>query len=347
MGRPKTARTAEIRSFILVSTPAHPSDLVRVVSDKFGISRQAASRHVGALLATGEIAAQGERRQRVYSLKVLVARSFALQIDGLEEHIVWLERIKDAFVGLPDNVVSMWNYGCSEMINNAIDHSAGRSLVINLERDALSARVAIIDDGVGIFRKIKEACHLEDERQSVLELAKGKFTTDPKSHTGEGIFFTSRIMDEFTIISGDVIFSHEQEEEEDWILKRNLPSGGTAVFMKLASDSSRTAKDVMNAFAAEEHDYGFTKTVVPVRLVSEGADSLVSRSQAKRLLSRLDKFRTVLLDFDRVDSIGRPFADEIFRVFANANPNTQVIPINANDEVARTIAGVVSRNERN
>ncbi len=274
-----------------------------------------------------------------------MAERLELGIAGLEEHVVWLERIKGAFAGLPENVVSIWNYGCSEMINNAIDHSAGRTLVVDLERDALSARVWIIDDGVGIFRKIKDACNLEDERQSVLELAKGKFTTDPKSHTGEGIFFTSRIMDEFAIISGDVIFSHDRDEDEDWILRRNLPSSGTAVSMKLSSDSSRTTKDVMDAFAAEEHDYGFTKTVVPVRLVSEDADSLVSRSQAKRLLARLDKFRKVLLDFEGVDSIGRPFADEIFRVFANANPNTQVIPINANDEVSRTITGVTSRED--
>lgn len=103
----------------------------------------------------------------------------------------------------------------------------------------------------------------------------------------------------------------------------------------------------MNAFAAEEQDYGFTKTVVPVRLLSEGADNLVSRSQAKRLLARLDKFRKVLLDFEGIDSIGRPFADEIFRVFANANPNTEVIPINANDEISRTITGVTSRDEPN
>ncbi len=236
--------------------------------------------------------------------------------------------------------MAMWNYGCSEMINNAIDHSAGSMVTIELEKYALFTYVAIGDNGIGIFRKIREACQLEDERHAVLELAKGKFTTDPKSHTGEGIFFTSRIMDEFVIISGDVIFTHEQGAEEDWIFKRNLPGSGTYVLMKLSSDSTRTTKQVMDEFASDKQDYGFTKTVVPVRLLSEGADSLVSRSQAKRLLARLEKFRTVLLDFEGIASIGRPFADEIFRVFVNANPKTEIIAINANDEIKSTIRGV-------
>jgi len=38
-------------------------------------------------------------------------------------------------------------------------------------------------------------------------LAKGKLTTDPKRHSGEGIFFSSRMFDEFDILSGGV-FSH-------------------------------------------------------------------------------------------------------------------------------------------
>ena len=58
---------------------------------------------------------------------------------------------------------------------------------------------------MGIFKKIQKALDLLDERHAILELAKGKLTTDPKHHTGEGIFFTSRMFDEFTILSGGVL----------------------------------------------------------------------------------------------------------------------------------------------
>src|SRR5262249_49188524 len=157
--------------------------------------------------------------------------------------------------------------------------------------------------------------------------------TDPKHHSGEGIFFTSRIMDRFVIISGEVNFSHEFGKAEDWIMKRERPETGTYVFMAIANDSKRTTSEVMDSFAADEENYGFNKTVVPVRMVREGSDGLVSRSQAKRLLARVDRFATVILDFADVDTIGRAFADEIFRVFARANPGIVIIPIRTNPEV--------------
>ena len=38
-----------------------------------------------------------------------------------------------------------------------------------------------------------------DKRQALFELSKGKFTTDPSRHSGEGVFFTSRMFDDFEI----------------------------------------------------------------------------------------------------------------------------------------------------
>jgi len=78
-------------------------------------------------------------------------------------------------------------------------------------------------------------------------------------------------------------------------------------------------------------------TVVPVRLAQYGDDKLISRSQAKRLLARLDRFKTVLFDFKAVETIGQAFADEIFRVFAQGHPNIEIIPINATPEIQQTV----------
>lgn len=213
-------------------------------------------------------------------------------------------------------------------------------MTVAVSRTAIDCEVQIIDDGIGIFRKIKEACRLEDERHAVLELAKGKLTTDPEKHTGEGIFFTSRMMDDFAILSGEVFFSLEFGKPEDWILQRERPDTGTAVFMLLANSSERRPEDVFRIYAGEENDYGFNKTVVPVRLAREGSEQLVSRSQAKRLLARVNRFATVILDFSGVDAMGRAFADEIFRVFARANPAILIIPINANARIVEMITSV-------
>jgi len=68
-----------------------------------------------------------------------------------------------------------------------------------------------------------------------------------------------------------------------------------------------------------------------------GADKLVSRSQAKRVTARLDRFKEIVLDFRRVDTIGPAFADEIFRVFQRAHPGIHVRWVNAGPDVERMI----------
>lgn len=77
-----------------------------------------------------------------------------------------------------------------------------------------------------------------------------------------------------------------------------------------------------------------------MNLAQYGNDKLISRSQAKRVVARLDLFKTILFDFTGVPTIGQAFADEIFRVFANEHPNIALLPIHANSEVQRMIVRV-------
>ena len=113
---------------------------------------------------------------------------------------------------------------------------------------------------------------------------------------------------------------------------------GTAVFMRLDNDATRTTREVFDRFTDDDDIPVFSKTVVPVRLAQYGDDRLISRSQAKRVLARVDRFSTVLLDFRDVPTIGQAFADEVFRVFRRAHPDLNIVPINENAEVKRMIA---------
>src|SRR3989304_1763905 len=136
--------------------------------------------------------------------------------------------------------------------------------MVGLVRDALNTSVYVADEGEGIFLKIQRAMNLYDPREAILELAKGKLTTDPVNHTGEGIFFASKLFDAFDIRSGRLHFMHDH-----------------------------------GALAAPEENT-FVKTIVPVRLAQYEGEKLVSRSQAKRLSLRFERFRHVVLDFAQV-----------------------------------------------
>jgi hypothetical protein len=60
---------------------------------------------------------------------------------------------------------------------------------------------------------------------------------------------------------------------------------------------------------------------------------MTPRSQTKRLMRRVERFRTVVLDFAGVTSIGQSFTDEVFRVFANAPPDVELVRMHATPAV--------------
>jgi hypothetical protein len=144
-------------------------------------------------------------------------------------------------------------------------------------------------------------------------------------------------------MSGKLFFSHF-EPDNDWLLENtNEIQKGTAVQMIISGQSNRTTKQVFDRFTTPG-DYGFSKTQVPVFLARYGDENLVSRSQAKRLLTRFERFKEILLDFNDVDSIGQAFADEIFRVFASQNPNIHLYYTNASKQVEGMILRAKNQN---
>lgn len=326
-----------IRRYIAERIDSDSQDVVRETARKFGISRQAVNKHLRRLVTDGHLAVQGTTRSRRYSLTIIDHQTIVLKLENrIDENQVWRRQIVPLFPDLPRNVMDLWAYSFQEMLNNAIDHSSGTNVAIEIKRTTTSTEMQILDDGYGIFRKIKDSLGLEDERHAVFELSKGKLTTDPNNHTGEGIFFTSRMFDRFSIDSGSVFFSHVSPQEEYWLFENDEHVTGTRIRMKLSNHTNRTPKEVFDAFSGDG-DYGFTRTVVPVELARYDNDALISRSQARRVLMRLDRFDTVVLNFKNVEQVGQGFADEVFRVFARAHPDIQLIPIDANPQVMAMI----------
>jgi hypothetical protein len=154
------------------------------------------------------------------------------------------------------------------------------------------------------------------------------------------------MFDKFDILSGGVYFTHEYGDAEDWILETDGSGGGTTVWMKLHNHTSRTLKKVFGQYSSGD-DYGFNKTVVPVKLARYGNDQLISRSQAKRVLARVELFKIVVFDFKDVPIIGPAFADEIFRVFALKHPEIELVSVHANSEVKRMVERTKSSNGSN
>lgn len=336
MARPD--RSPEIETALLRAVAEHPRDLVRMVAAQLGLTRQRVHQQVKQLVAARYLVKQGSTRP-VYAPGPNRRFERRYGSEGLAEDRVWSNDLLPLLTGLPRNVLDIAHHGVTEMLNNAIDHSQSNEVLVAMHCSETQLSFMVLDRGIGIFRKIARAQSLPDDRLALLELAKGKLTTDPARHSGEGIFFTSRIFDQFQIHSGGLVFDHADGDDKDLLDEFDAgPSvNGTGVFMSISRDSTREIRQVFDAFSSGPEDYDFTKTIVPVRLAKVGDENLVSRSQAKRVLQRVERFRCVVLDFAEVTTIGQAFADELFRVFANAHPEVELLTQNLSPAVQQMI----------
>lgn len=301
-----------------------------------GVTRQASSARLNKAVQAGLLLREGRGAGVRYELKPQIEAHKSFPRAGLSEDRVWQQLAAPHLADLPENVRDIWRYGLTEMVNNAVDHSGAAQVHVGLRRNALFTQAWVMDEGEGIFLRIQRALELFDPREAILELAKGKFTTDPANHSGEGIFFSSKVFDEFDIRSGTLLFTHS-DGRTDVLREHSAAAPGTTVFMQLDNDSSRTTREVFDEFAAPE-EYAFAKTLVPVKLAQHEGEKLVSRSQAKRLTLRFERFETVELDFADVAEIGQAFADEVFRVFQSAHPQTVLLPVNMSPQVKAMVS---------
>jgi hypothetical protein len=196
-------------------------------------------------------------------------------------------------------------------------------------RAAKDIRFTVADRGVGIYNNIMKKKHLSTTIDAIQDLLKGKETTAPQAHSGEGIFFTSKIADHLTIKSFEkkIVFDNT---EEDIYVKDVRPVKGTRVDFVVSLQSKKKLADLFSKYTDES--FQFSKTGVKVKLYHKDVD-YVSRSQARRILTGLEKFKTVELDFHSVETIGQAFADEVFRIWQTGHKDVEFVIKDANENI--------------
>lgn len=257
-----------------------------------------------------------------------------LRNENLDEDLVYkqIERDTGIFVDVKKNVVDIVSHGFTEMLNNAIDHSESKTISVECRRTGTAITFTVRDWGIGIFNNVKTRLRLPGTLAAIQEILKGKATTAPQHHRGEGVFFTSKMADVFIVDSYDKRLTVNNFLPDIFISDRQSLKG-TRVSFSVQLTSKRTPTEVFHAFTrGEEEDYGFDKTRITVKLYQFG-ESLPSRSEAKRVTMNLENFKVIELDFSGVDTVGQAFADEIFRVWQSRHPDIQLIPTNANENI--------------
>lgn len=322
------------------------SEIFRDTKD-LNLSESAIRKHVANLVEQHCLTSRKNAQGRlIYSLWDSFTKMFSYDLKNLDpnrgdESMIWIKDIKPLMTNQNKSCVEILDIGFNEIFNNAMSHSNGSSAHVYVTSNAIHTKIIVQDDGVGIFKKIKEGLNLPDERQSLLELSKGKMTTAAKDHSGEGIFFVSKACDFFAIASSDLVFSHDEKKALDLLEQQNLRlEQGTIVVMLVNNNTSHDMRSVYNDF--RDQDCRFSRTLVPVRLLRYQDEGIVSRAQARRLMARVDRFQHVCLDFEGIDFIGQGFADEIFRVYAASHPDMEITTRNAGPNIKAMISHVTA-----
>ena len=338
-----TANSKKILDFIAIHKIVKTGDIVALL----GVSRQYASQLLKILVNEEKIAKIGSIRNARYTLPRFADEFSAhrskrrLRNKGIKEQEV-LENLLAAFPPFrhaPENIQSILRYSFSEMLNNAIEHSKSPTIEVEVSDDGENIRFIVNDLGVGVFRNVMKKRDLKSEFEAMQDILKGKTTTSPQAHSGEGIFFTSKAADRFVLES----FGRRMVVDNviyDVFFENQKPSKrGTRVIFSVSKDSKRHLNDIFRKFQVDSQMPAFDKTEIHVRLFTMGT-IYVSRSQARRILTGLEKFKSVILDFDRVPSVGQAFADEIFRVFKNKHLEISIDPVNMQEAVRFMIGRV-------
>ncbi len=339
--------TGKIRFFICQNIYLNSAKLTNLVVEKFSISRQAVNVHLQNLVKEKILLAKKNKKFITYSLNPLLKKRFKEKILANSNEYSLSEKTIIPILkklNLSKNVLDLWMYGISEMINNLIDHSSSKNVEISILYNYLYTEIKIYDTGIGIFKKLEKTFQLKESHYALLELFKGKLTSDPSRHSGEGIFFTSRMFDFFQISSGYYCFSKELSTDLWKLEELSKEKIGTEITLQLNNHSQRQVNDIFLKYVVGD-DFKFTKTEVRVELAEYGEGYLVSRSQAKRILYRLENFTDVLLDFKNVEKISPAFADELFRVSKSFYPKLNINYCNAGKIVEIFIKKSLSKKE--
>lgn len=333
----------KIRNYILRLIEENKTDVVTKTIETFGVSKSTVYNYINMLLDE-EVIIKNETGKPRYSLKS-DRHIFIYNLSPekpLSEDRIFNKDIRPLLEDLKENVVRIWQHAFTEMMNNAIEHSKASRIICIVSKDFLNTDIIIADNGIGIFKNIQEYIQKESGEELMLSecaslLLAGKFTTAREKHSGEGIFFTSHMMDKFIIFSGDVVFS--RDNFEDVQLKNEFAKESTIVYMSLSNHSTKTTLKIFNRFSTLEE--GFYKTQIPVAHMFPGGGP-VSRSEARRLGEIMTQFKEVELDFSGVAEVGQAFSHELFIVWKNSHPDIEIKRTNENLTVYSMIQRVLN-----
>lgn len=236
-------RTLSIQHFIVDHVDDDPKGIARRVAQAYGISRQAANRHLDVLVTAGVLDQAGQTRARAYALRRSAALSKEFRVTPvLRADRVWEEHAVPLLAGDRAVVREACRGAFKELVENAIEHAGAQWISFELATTARHIDLTVSDDGRGAFVAWAEKLRVATPRAAAEEVARRARLRSMDSPAAR-LALLARGAERFSLASSGI--SCEFDASNDLWIVREEPgtSAGTTVTCRMRRVLSRASRD--------------------------------------------------------------------------------------------------------
>ncbi len=293
------------------------------IQQAFGISRQQTTRYLTALCAEGLLQRHGigpgVRYIYVAHRKLLLqllwkSKEISSSRDSVLDEIMQHPSLKN----LPREAQKFIQATLGVLLNNALDHSDGETIRLDLSLEDETLTLHFTDDGVGLFQHIAEHFYSPTLVEAVGDLVKGIRRHSSTSKFGLNSIFWAA---DFVRIEANGLQLKMQGRSQDWSLTQ-VAKGRSGTFSIVEFDPS-TARPLQPKATQ--------KVLIPVVLYSRNLRRRIAdQRDAKRMLRGHWEHEEIILDFHKVEELNYSFMFDIFIRFKGQHPKCGLMPVNMN-----------------
>lgn len=236
------SRTRSIQHYIVEHVDDDPRGIARRVAQAYGISRQAANRHLDALVGAGVLEEAGHTRARAYALRRSSAMSRELRVTPvLSSSRVWADVMAPILAGDRAIVRETCRGIFKELVENAIRHAGASWISIELVTSARQIDLTVSDDGRGIFDALAERFMVATARDAAEEFARQAQLRSMDSPAAR-LMLLARGAEAFAITASGIVCEFEAANDL-WIVRESeAVLAGTSVSCRLKRVVSREGR---------------------------------------------------------------------------------------------------------
>jgi DNA-binding transcriptional ArsR family regulator len=227
------SQTDSIRGFILDCVAESPRSIARQVAEAYGISRQAANRHLDALVDDGILEQTGFTRSREYRLRRESLLNREIRVTPvLSPERLWDDHIAPVLASERNEVRDLCRGAFRDLIRNVIDHAGATWITVSFSTTARQIDVAVSDNGHGVFNRIGERMGTRSARdcaELVVRHANARSVDFPAAR----LVLLGRNFEAFTVLSSGVELAFDASAGAWSLRDESTPGEGTRVAFRL------------------------------------------------------------------------------------------------------------------